>query len=397
MSVADVHASASVPTSDVDLFSDANLGDPYETYAVLRAQGAVVWMSRHDIWALPRYEDVRRALEDHDTFISGKGVGLSEFGNKTRLGTPIASDPPDHGKLRAVVSDRLSLGATRAATPMVQGHAARLVETVIDKKSFDGVSDFARRFPITVMGDLIGLPEDGREDILGWADAGYNLFGPANERTERGKASFEPLGAYLRSLNEPGRLKEGSMGAFIFEAAERGEIRREQCAPLLIAYLMAGLDTTMNAISAGLMFFGRHPEKWDAVRNHPALLNMSFNEIIRLETPFQFLRRVASRDVEIDGTTIPKGATVLMMYGSANRDERRWSEPNAFQPERSSAGHLAFGAGIHLCPGQHMARLEAVSLLSALAARVERFTIGEPEWHLNNVVRGLGHLPVHLH
>ena len=397
MLATETRTASAVATSDIDLFSDENLRAPYENYAKLRAQAAVVWMSRHDIWVLPRYEDVRGALEDHETFISGRGVGLSDFGNATRLGTPIASDPPAHGKLRAVVADRLSLGATRAAAPMVQGHAARLVDAVVARKSFDGVADFARRFPIAVMGDLIGLPADGRDEILDWADAGYNLFGPANARTESGKASFAPLAAYLKSLNEPGRLTPGSMGAFIFEAADRGKIRREQCAPLLIAYLMAGLDTTMNAISAGLMFFGQHPDQWHAVRKNPTLLNMSFNEIIRLETPFQFLRRVTSRDVEVDGTIIPKDATVLMMYGSANRDERRWTDPASFRPDRSSAGHLAFGVGIHLCPGQHMARLEAVTLLSTFAARVERFSIGAPEWHLNNVVRGLGHLPVHLH
>src|SRR5690606_27104100 len=135
--------------------------------------GPVVYLPRANAYAFARYAEIRQALEDHETFISGKGVGLSQFGNDSRRGTPIASDPPLHTLVRGVVQDRLSLRAVREITPDIQAKADELVASILARGQFDGVTDFARQFPLLVMADLIGLPEDGREHILGWADAGF--------------------------------------------------------------------------------------------------------------------------------------------------------------------------------------------------------------------------------
>ena len=388
---------ANVPVFELDLFSDEVLRHPYEVYSRLRVAGPVVYLSRHDCYAFPRYAEVRAALEDHETFISGKGVGLSEFGNKSRLGTPIASDPPLHTLVREVVADRLSLRAIRDISPGIQSKADELVALTLERGPFDGVADFSRQFPLLVMADLIGLPEDGREHILNWADAGFNLFGPDNERMRKSVARFPEVVAYIRSLEKPGRLRPGSMGAAIYEAAEEGKLRFEQCGPLMVAYLMAGLDTTINAISASLLLFGSNPDQWDNVRANPKLLPIAFNEAIRLEAPIQNLRRVLSRDFEVDGAIVPAGASVLMMYGSANRDERKWTDPERFDVTRNPVGHLALGMGIHNCPGQFLARAETTAVLEGLVKNVRRIEVGAPVWHLNNVIRGLEHLPVTFH
>src|SRR5690606_27772182 len=190
--------------------------------------------------------------------------------------------PPLLTLVRGVVQDRLSLRAVREITPDIQAKADELVASILARGQFDGVTDFARQFPLLVMADLIGLPEDGREHILGWADAGFNLFGPDNERTRKSMERFPEVVVYIRSLEKPGRLRPGSMGAAIFEAAEQGRLKFEQCAPLMVAYLMAGLDTTINAISASLLLFGKHPEQWDKVRANPKLLPTAFNEVIRV-------------------------------------------------------------------------------------------------------------------
>lgn len=385
------------PAIDVDLFSDEVLRHPYDVYAELRDMGPVVYLSRHNVYAFPRYAEVRRALEDHATFISGKGVGLSEFGNNSRRGTPIASDPPLHTLVRGIVADRLSLRAVREITPEIQSKADQLVADILSRGQFDGVTDFACRFPLLVMADLIGLPEDGREHILGWADAGFNLFGPDNERTRSSVGKFPEVVSYIRSLEKPGRLRPGSMGAAIYEAAEKGKLTFEQCGPLMVAYLMAGLDTTINAISALLLLFGSHPEQWEKVRANPKLLPTAFNEVIRMESPIQNLRRVLSRDYEIDGIVLPEGSSVLMMYGSANRDGRKWTDPDRFDATRNPVGHVSFGMGLHNCPGQILARAETMALLEGLAKAVSRIEIGQPVWHLNNVIRGLEQLPVTLH
>jgi cytochrome P450 len=388
---------SSVPTFDIDLFSDESLRSPYENYRELREAGPVVYLPRAAAYAFPRYAEVRAALDDHDTYISGKGVGLSEFGNSSRRGTPIASDPPLHTLVRSIVQDRLSLRAVREITPSIKGKADELVGLILEREEFDGVSDFARQFPLLIMADLIGLPLDGREKILGWADAGFNLFGPDNERTRSSMSRFPEVVSYIRSLEQPGRLRPGSMGAAIYEAAEEGKLKFDQCGPLMVAYLMAGLDTTINAISAALMLFGKHPDQWESVRSNPKLLPTAFNEVIRLESPIQNLRRVLSRDAEVGGHVIPAGASVLMMFGSANRDDRKWVDPDRFDASRNPVGHVAFGMGIHNCPGQILARAETMALLDGLVKAVSRIEIGEPVWHLNNVIRGLEHLPVRLH
>jgi cytochrome P450 len=391
-----IAAAESIPTFDIDLFSDDSLRHPYDNYAVLREAGPVVYLPRANAYAFARYAEIRQALEDHETFISGKGVGLSDFGNNSRRGTPIASDPPLHTLVRSIVQDRLSLRAVREITPQIQAKADELVSSVLERPQFDGVADFARRFPLLVMADLIGLPQDGREHILDWADAGFNLFGPDNERTRRSMSRFPEVVAYIRSLEQPGRLRAGSMGAAIYEAAEQGTLKFEQCGPLMVAYLMAGLDTTINAISASLLMFGRHPEQWDKVRSNPKLLPTAFNEVLRMESPIQILRRVVSRDCEIEGAVLPAEASVLILYGSGNRDPRKWLDPDRFDAARNPVGQVAFGLGIHNCPGQILARAETMALMEGLASAVSRIEIGEPVWHLNNVIRGLEHLPITL-
>ncbi len=393
----DTTAAKSIPVFDIDLFSDDSLRSPYENYSTLRDAGPVVYLPRAGAYAFPRYAEIRRALEDHETFISGKGVGLSDFGNNSRRGTPIASDPPLHTLVRGVVQDRLSLRAVREITPSIQAKADELVASILERAEFDGVIDFARQFPLLIMADLIGLPRDGREHILEWADAGFNLFGPDNERVRSSMSRFPEVVSYIRSLEQPGRLRPGSMGAAIYEAAEQGKLKFEQCGPLMVAYLMAGLDTTINAISAALMLFGKYPEQWDKVRSNPKLLPTAFNEVIRLESPIQNLRRVLSRDYEVDGHVVPAGASVLMMFGSGNRDGRKWADPDRFDATRNPVGHIAFGMGIHNCPGQILARAETMALLEGLVSAVARIEIGEPVWHLNNVIRGLERLPVRLH
>ncbi len=386
-----------IPSFDVDMYTDDQLRDPYAVYDMLREAGPVVYLTRHQCFGFPRYTQVREALEDHVTYISGKGVGLYEPGNQTRKGTPIASDPPYHTKIRSILNERLSLVAVRELQPDIQAKADALVDEVLALGSFDAVRDFSRRFPLIVMADLIGLPEDGRDQLLGWADAGFNLFGPDNDRVKRSIGRFPEVTAYIKSLEQPGRLRPGSLGAAIYAAADRGDITREQAGPLMIAYLMAGLDTTINGISATIMFLGQHPDQWEAVRANTKLIPQAFNEGIRLESPIQLLRRVTSRDVEVEGVTIPADSPVLLMYGSANRDERRWPEATRFIANRNPVGHLAFGMGIHNCAGQFVARLEANCIFDAMVRKVSRIEVGKPEWHLNNIIRGLEHLPATFH
>lgn len=382
------------PHFEVDLFSDESLTDPYPLYARFREAGPVVWLSQTGAYALSRYDGVRAGLGDHETFISGRGVGLTDEGNATRKGVIIASDNPLHDQLRAVLSERLSPKAMTALRSEIAEKADDLVSGVVARGSFDAVTDVAQAFPLTVVADLIGLPAEDRMRLLEWADAGFNLWGPRNERTVRSLPKWTNLTEYIATQATRERLKPGSMGAAIYEAADRGAISYDQCPQLFISYLVAGVDTTINAISNAFWLFAQHPDQWELLREDPALIPSAFEEILRIDAPLQLVRRYSVRDVDLGGTGIPAGSNVLMIYASANRDERKWRDAERFDVKRNPVDHMAFGYGLHGCAGQALARLEAHSILKALAKRVARFEVGAPVRRLNNVIRGLEHLPV---
>lgn len=379
--------------TSIDLFSDEVLADPYPTYQLLRDAGPAVYLERIDAWALARDASVRAALTDWETFSSAAGVALTEGVNQALTGTVLASDPPEHDRLRAVMSERLAPRALGGFRTSVRRQADAMVRHLVRRRSFDAVEDLARAFPVAVLLDLIGLPDDGRDQVLNWADGAFNAFGPDNERLRRSLPVHHDKFDYLASVVASDRLAPGSIGRGICEAADRGEIERASCVSLLAALVDAGLDTTINAMSNVALLFSRHPEQWERLRADRIRIPAAFNEILRWESPVQAFARGVTADYDMDGVTLPAGSRVLLLYGSANRDERTWTDPEAFDVGRDASRHLAFGRGIHVCAGQGLARLEANALLAALAEHVAHFETGEPERRLNNTVRGLSRLP----
>jgi cytochrome P450 len=385
--------SAEEPVASIDLFSDDVLNDPYPTYRRLRDAGPAVYLERIDAWALARDASVRAALTDWRTFSSAAGVALTDGVNQALTGTVLASDPPEHDRLRAVMSERLAPRVLGGFRESVRRQADLMVRDLVRRRSFDAVEDLARAFPVAVLLDLIGLPDDGRDKVLTWADGAFNAFGPDNERLRSALPVHQDKFDYLASVVASDRLAPGSIGHGIREAADRGEIDRESCVPLLAALVDAGLDTTVNAMSTVPLVFARHRDQWDRLRADHRRIPAAFNEILRWESPVQAFARGVTTDHDMDGVLLPAGSRVLLLYGSANRDERAWTDPERFDLGRDASRHLAFGRGNHVCAGQGLARLEAHALLTALAEHVGRFEVGEPERRLNNTVRGLGRLP----
>lgn len=386
--------SAAVPSFDVDLFSDENLTDPYPLYRRFREAGPVVYVPAIDAYVLSRWADVRLALGDHETFISGRGVFLNDFGNTSRKGVVIATDNPLHDQLRSVLAERLSPRALRQLRAEIQRKADAMVAEVVARGSFDAVSDLAQAFPLAVVCELIGMPQTDKRRLLEWADAGFNLWGPPNRRTLDAMPVWQSLIEYIATQATRDKLAPGSMGAAIYEAADRGLIAPEQCPQLLVSYLVAGVDTTIAGIANAIVLFAANPEQWELVRAHRSLIPSAFEEVLRLETPLQLVRRWCVRETVIDGATIPAERNAVMIYASANRDERKWPNPERFDARRNPIDHVAFGYGLHGCAGQGLARLEVHAILSALADRVARFETGTPVRRLNNVARGLAHLPL---
>ena len=384
------------PIYDVDLYSDEVLLDPYPHYKALRDLGAVVWLPRNDLHAVTRFEDVRAALRNPAVFSSAQGVAANEHVNTISRGTTLASDAPLHDRLRAIIAAPLMPRALEEIAPAIRTEARELVDELVARGQFDAVSDLAQHLPLTIVSKLVGLEDYGRSSMLRWAAATFNVLGSMNARACTALKDVQEMRAYLGGDEIRSRLRPGSWGDRIFTAADRGEVERERCPVLMRDYLGPSLDTTIFATANLVLLFGRHPAQWDLVRSDPALIPNAINEALRLESPVRGFTRHLAADATIGALTIPRESRVLLLYGSANRDERKWQEPERFDVKRRANDHLGFGNGTHMCAGLHLARLEMTALLEVLVERVAGFEIGEPVLALNNVLRGLASLPVRV-
>ncbi|WIY01085.1 cytochrome P450 [Amycolatopsis mongoliensis] len=383
-------------TVDVDLFTDDVLDDPYPAYRALRDAGPIVWIEPQQCWAVTRYDEVRATLEDWESFTSDQGTGLNDAVNSALTGTLLASSPPLHDKLRGVLAERLSPRGLRSLGDQITRRTREIVEPLVERGSFDVVGDLARVLPPTIVADLVGIPDDVRPQLVPWADAIFNMMGPADKsRTFSGAALVEEQFAWLANV-DGSMLTEGSWGRAIYDAAAEGRLDPEQAPTLLSAYTSAAMDTTINALGSAVWLFAEAPAQWRRLRTDRSLIPDAFNEVLRIESPLQFFTRVATRDVDAADTRIRAGERIMVIYGSANRDERHWGPSAAdFEITRDASDHLAFGYGLHGCVGQGLARLEAHAVFDTLADLVTDFHIETPPTrHLNSAVRGLDQLTV---
>lgn len=396
---------ADVPTDDGDPFGHDILEDPADFHRRLRAAGPVVYLPRYDVYAMGRYDEVHAALTDWQTFQSGAGVGLSNFRFEKPWRPPsllLESDPPVHDAPRSVLQSILSPRALRRLREHWIADAEDFVESLPDGE-VDAVADIARVFPLRVFPDAVGIGKDGRANLLPYGDHLFNAFGPANDLVQQGTSRAGELSAWVNSQCDREHLAgdvydgEPTFGAQIWAAADRGDITAEQ-APLIVRSLLsAGVDTTVLGIGAVLAAFATHPAEWERLRAHPELARVAFDEAIRLESPVQTFFRTATHPVMVGEHIVPDGKKILMFLGSANRDPRRWSDPDVFDLHRDPSGHVGFGMGIHQCVGQHVARLEAEAVLVALARRFPRLDADStPRRHHNNTLRAWDRFPIML-
>ncbi|WAL49609.1 cytochrome P450 [Rhodococcus pyridinivorans] len=390
-----------VPVSHVDPFGLDVLEDPLPFQADLRDAGPVVYLDRYEVFAMGRYQEVHAALTDWQGFQSAAGVGLSNFRYEKPWRPPsllLEADPPHHDAPRSVLSKVLGPRALQKLRASWLVDAEVLVDQVLESATeFDAVPALAAAFPLRVFPDAVGIPEAGRENLLPYGDHLFNAFGPVNSLVDKGAPRVGELSGWVNAQCTRDVLSEDGFGAQIWAAADRGDITYEQ-APLIVRSLLsAGVDTTVNGLAAVLYAFASHPDQWARMRANPMLARTAFDEAVRWESPVQTFFRTATRDIEVGGTLIPDGRKILMFLGAANRDPRRWENPDAFDLSRNPSGHVGFGMGIHQCVGQHVARLESEALLTALAARVKTIEIAGPvRRHLNNTLRSWESVPVRV-
>jgi hypothetical protein len=375
--------------------------DPYPVYRTLRDEHPLYYCEARGVWVLSRFDDVWDAVHDPRTFSSGQGVfpGMGEYNPDQMLPVMIMMDPPRHTQLRSLVNRAFTRRRIADREEAIRAIARDLVEALADAGGGDLVEDLAKPLPTIVIADLLGVPREDRKAFRHWSDQLIqdNPDDPtAMAMAMEGGAS---LLAYFADLIAERRRspRDDLLTALITAEIDEEHLSEDELFGMCVLLLVAGNETTTNLVSNSAVLFAQHPDQWRAVVVDPSLLPGAVEESLRCDSPVQALARTSTRPVEIHGTMMDEGDKVLLVYGSANRDDREFSEPDTFDIERSVERQLAFGHGIHFCLGAPLARLEAQIAYSELLRRSPEWTVtGPPERLHSGPIRGLVHLPVSM-
>lgn len=389
-------ANSAAPPFDEDFYGEAFIRDPYPRYAAMRALGPVVRLTRHGNWAVTRFREAREVLRDWRTYSSAHGVAADDAGCDFLKGNTLASDPPRHDEMRVAMAQPLLPGPLESIRGMVEEAATQLVDDLLARSSFDGMADLARHLPLTVVTELVGLPVDGRENMLNWAAASFDILGVQNERGRRGVETVREMRHWITTRATKERLKPGSWTARIHDLVADGTIEADVCPYLIRDYINPSLDTTISATGQLIHQLGRNPEQWRLLRENPELIPNAVHEAVRLGAPIRSFSRTVVRGTTLAGIDLSPGDRVMVLFASANRDETKFPDPDRFDVTRTEHDHLGFGHGLHMCVGMHLARLEMESLLRAMVERVGTIEVGEPSIALNNTIHAFADLPVTL-
>ncbi|MDP7723201.1 cytochrome P450 [Mycobacterium sp. TY814] len=386
-----------VAVDRANLYSTEALLNPYPHYRRLRRSGSVVWLRRHRVYALPRYAECKATLRNDDLFISGNGVALNPLSNRLSRGTTLNSDGAEHDQRRKLLAHRLLPRALRSVTEAIDAQADAVVEAAVRQGAVDAVAELATALPLAIVPDLVGWPRDEREHLIAWGGATFDILGPLNWQAVKAIPRSLQMLMFARRVVRNRSVLEGSMAHELIRAADDGKLTHAECPKLMVDYIAPSLDTTISAISNAVYLLATHPEQWRLLKDDPSLIPNAVNEVIRYESPLRAFARQVREDTEIAGTPIPRGARLLILYASANRDENEWDDPDTFDIRRDAGRQIGFGNGTHACAGQGLARMETTAILRALLDRVERIEVaGQPSWAVNNIIHRHHHLPVKL-
>ena len=339
---------AAVPHLSLDPFSIEYFDDLHPCQERLREAGPLVYLDKWKVYGVARHAEVHAVLNDPATFCSSRGVGLSDFSKEKPWRPPsiiLEADPPEHTRTRAVLSQVLSPTALKQVRDRFAAAAAAKVDELLERRSFDAIADLAEAYPLAIFPDALGLKQEGREHLLPYAGVVFNAFGPPNQLRQDAIERSAPHQAYVAEQCQRENLSPGGFGACIHARVDAGDITAAE-APLLVRSLLsAGLDTTVNGIGAAVFCLARYPDQLARLRQDPSLARNAFEEAVRFESPVQTFFRTTTRDVEIGEHRVGEGEKVLMFLGAANRDPRRWENPDLYDVTRRTSGHVGYGSG----------------------------------------------------
>ena len=382
------------------------LADPYPTYHRLRDEDPV-HHSPLDFWVLTRYEDVAAVLRD-PRFIKEPLVSMvaARFGVTVPPGVGLSMldrDPPDHTRLRSLVSKAFTPRVVEGLRPRIQKMVDDLITRAEAVGTMDLIEEFAYPIPVNVICEMLGVPVEDHERFKGWSlDIARGLdsvwLPPESEIPKRSGAARHAIGDYMRGLIAERRASpRGDLLSALIAAEEAGDkLSEDELSATCILLLIAGHETTVNLIGNGTLALLRHPEELRRLRETPGLITSAVEELLRYDGPVQRTARITSTEVTIGGRTIPRGEMVMPFIGAADRDPAQFPDPDRLDLGRADNRHIAFGWGIHFCLGAPLARVEGQIAIDTLVRRLPRLALvgDEPEHRQSLTLRGLTALPV---
>jgi cytochrome P450 len=382
-----------------DPFDASIIDDPYPTYRLLRDEEPVYHAAESDTWVLSRHDDVQTALLDHDNYSSVDGVFPRPPGSdfmQSFLPMMVLMDPPRHNQLRALVSRAFTPRRIAALNDSIEQLAQDLVEH-LDGGSADFVADFAGVLPTMVIADLLGIPREDRDRFRRWSGLLVEAD-PTHGRTADALSAMASMYSYFTDFLADRRRspRQDLMSALVSAEIDGVRLTDEELLGFCALLLLAGTETTSNLIGNAAVVLAQHPDSRHRLAGDHTLLGPAIEELLRYDSPVQGLCRTVTRDVTLHNTTMSRGESVLLLFGSANRDERVFPDPDVFDIDRKPEHQVAFGKGIHFCLGASLARMEARIALTALLQRV-------PNWEVDldsarrlrsGPIRGFASLPI---
>ena len=386
--------------------------DPFPLYKRLREEDPVHWSEPLDAWVLTRYDDVVAVLRDlrfsaqrtgaRNRYAQQAMATAEEHGDAVaRANTMLTADPPEHTRMRLLISKAFLPRAVEKLRPHIQDIANELLDQVQEPGKLDLLLDFAYPLPMIVIAELMGVSTEDRAQFKRWSDDIVATLGGAfvsPDLAGRGAQSGLELADYFREvIADRRRQPRDDLISVLVAGADRGDVLSEgQLLATCVVALVAGNETTRNLICNGMLALLQNPDQLEKLWNDPGLVSSAVEEMLRYAGPVQTTVRVATEDIDIAGTKVEKGQLVFTMVAAANRDPAYFRDPEKFDIARQNNHHVAFGSGIHACLGQPLARLEAQIAFSTLIRRVAnpRLAIDDVEWGPSFILRGMKSLPI---
>ncbi|WP_455357504.1 cytochrome P450 [Streptomyces sp. SYSU K217416] len=397
-----------------DPWSPRFVADPYPAYAELRARGRAHRFAPTGQWLIPHHADVSALLRDrrlgrtylhrftHEEFGRTPPPAAHEPFHVLNGNGLLDLEPPDHTRIRRLVSKAFTPRTVERLAPTVQRLAAELVGNLVADGGGDLVESVAEPLPVAVIAEMLGIPETDRPLLRPWSADIVGMFelNPTEEAAARAVRASVEFSAYLRELIAVRRKAPGDdlVSALISAHDEGDRLSEQEMVSTCVLLLNAGHEATVNTTANGWWTLFRHPDQLAALRAAPdALLSTAVEELMRFDTPLQMFGRWVLDDIEVGGTVIPRGSEVALLFGSANRDPARFADPDSLDLARTDNPHITFGAGIHFCLGAPLARLELAASFGTLLREAPGLRpAAEPEWQPGYVIRGLRELLVEV-